>query len=612
MKKTLGVGGIFCIVAGDMISSGLFVLPSIAFALAGPAMILAYLFAALLYIPAICAQVELATAMPRSGGSYYSVERSMGAFAGTLAGLTTWISTSLKCAFAIVGIGTLAWFAMPSIGEIGIKLISILACFLLVAVNIISAEGAGRLQIILVTALIGVLCVYIGVVSTQMEVTNFSPFFHNGYSEFLAVTGMVFVSYGGLMKVVDVAEEVDNPKRNLPLGMFLAFVIMNGIYFLVISSTVGILDAETLSNSYAPIAEGARVATGKYGALIIAIAACVAHASTGNAGILGASRSPLAMSRDGLLPKFLSHSNKRFKTPTASILLTGILISVVILCLSVEDLIKTASAMLLLTFVLTQVAVIVMRRSGFQGYRPSFKMPLHPWIPITAIIVYLFLIAKMGAMPLILSGGFLALASLWYLTYVHWRIDRESAIVYMVKNVVAKEIPRTGLEDELMQLSLERDGVETDRFDDIIKDSLVIDIEEEIHAGELFSRIGKEFAPRLNMSEEKIEELLFAREHDSSTVIQPGLAIPHIIVDGENIFELGLVRCKGGIIFSELNPPVYTAFVLLGSNDERNFHLKALVAIAHLVQSKEFKTLWANATNEGQLRDIVSLLRHRT
>ena len=114
------------------------------------------------------------------------------------------------------------------------------------------------------------------------------------------------------------------------------------------------------------------------------------------------------------------------------------------------------------------------------------------------------------------------------------------------------------------------------------------------------------------MSEEKIVELLFAREHDSSTVIQPGLAIPHIIVDGENIFELGLVRCKGGIIFSELNPPVHTAFVLLGSNDERNFHLKALVAIAHLVQLKEFKTLWANATNEGQLRDIISLLRHRT
>ncbi|MBN2711837.1 MAG: PTS sugar transporter subunit IIA, partial [Planctomycetes bacterium] len=70
-------------------------------------------------------------------------------------------------------------------------------------------------------------------------------------------------------------------------------------------------------------------------------------------------------------------------------------------------------------------------------------------------------------------------------------------------------------------------------------------------------------------------------------------------------------RCKGGIVFSELNAPVKTAFALLGSPDERNFHLKALVAIAHIVQEPDFERRWLEARNIDQLRDVILLSRRR-
>ncbi len=113
LKKDLGLAGVFCIATGAMISSGLFVLPGIAFAKAGPAMILAYLLAGVLVVPAMFSKAELATAMPKAGGSYFYIERSMGALPGTMAGLANWFSLALKSAFALVGIGAFASLIRP-------------------------------------------------------------------------------------------------------------------------------------------------------------------------------------------------------------------------------------------------------------------------------------------------------------------------------------------------------------------------------------------------------------------------------------------------------------------------------------------------------------------
>ena len=87
LKRELKLLDVFCIAAGAMISSGLFVLPGIAFAMAGPAIIVSYALAGLLMVPTMLSKAELTTAMPKSGGSYFFIERSLGPMAGTLAGL---------------------------------------------------------------------------------------------------------------------------------------------------------------------------------------------------------------------------------------------------------------------------------------------------------------------------------------------------------------------------------------------------------------------------------------------------------------------------------------------------------------------------------------------
>ena len=609
LDKRLGLWDVFSIAAGAMISSGLFVLPGLAFEKVGAAMIVCYALAGVLNVPTMLAQAELATAMPKSAGSYFVVERSLGAYMGTIAGLINWCSIGLKAAFALVGLGTLGLYVLPEMGDLAVKGTAIGACVLFTGLNLVSVRHAGRLQGILVAGLVAILAITIVAGLRQVEATRYSPFFIGDFKSFMAVTGMVFISYGGLTKVVDVAEEVERPARNLPLGMFLSFAVVNLLYVGIAFVTVGVLEAGALEGSLRPVTEAAGVTMGGFGLVLVGVAAFLAYATTGNAGILSASRSPMAMSRDGLLPAVLARANARFGTPHVAVLLTGGLMVVVIAFLTVEHLVKTASTMLLISLALINVSVVVMRKSGIEGYRPTYRMPLCPWLPLACVVMYGFLIAEMGLVPLLTTAGFIAAASVWYVAYVQQKIDREAAVAYLVKSILSRHIRRSNLEDELVQISLERDEVEADRFDRLVRNAPILDIPESIPAADLFLRIGEALCDRLSEAPERIRELLLERERESSTMIQPGLAIPHVIVDGSGVFELALVRCREGAVFSELHPPIHTAFVLMGSADERSYHLRALVAIAHVVQEPEFRRRWMEAANAEQLRDIILLSR---
>ena len=118
LKKELGLLNVYAIATGTTLSAGFFLLPGIAFRDAGPAVILSYLIAAIPLIPAMFSMAELATAMPRAGGAYYFLDRSMGPFIGTIGGLGTWLALILKTAFALIGMGaylSIFWEDVPII-----------------------------------------------------------------------------------------------------------------------------------------------------------------------------------------------------------------------------------------------------------------------------------------------------------------------------------------------------------------------------------------------------------------------------------------------------------------------------------------------------------------
>ena len=96
LQRELNLVDVFCVASGAMISSGLFVLPGLAFSHAGPAVLLSYIIAGLLAVTGMLSQAELVSAMPKAGGTYFYVTRSMGPAIGTVDGFITWFSLSLK------------------------------------------------------------------------------------------------------------------------------------------------------------------------------------------------------------------------------------------------------------------------------------------------------------------------------------------------------------------------------------------------------------------------------------------------------------------------------------------------------------------------------------
>jgi amino acid transporter/mannitol/fructose-specific phosphotransferase system IIA component (Ntr-type) len=567
---------------------------------------LAYFLAAIFVIPALFSKAELATAMPKSGGVYFFINRSFGALFGTFAGFASWFSLSLKSAFALLGIGIILEPILPSFSTEMVKVIAILFTLFFTILNILSVGESGRFQVIFVFTLILLLVYYIFTGIQHVEIQRYADFVPYGWKSVFTVTGLIFISFGGLTKVACVAEEIKNPTKTIPRGMFSAFFVVSILYVLVIFVTVGILGEGEFRNTLTPISLAASKYRGNIGFIVLAIAALLAFITTANAGLMAASRDPLAMSRDNLLPRFFSKVNMRFKTPVVSILLTSAFMIACITFLDLENLVKVASTMKLLLFTFVNLSVIIMRESRIVSYKPAFKTPLYPFPQIAGIIIYLFLIFEMGKLPLIITAGFFVMSLLWYFLYSKSRNQKQSALVHIVERITSKDIKTKTLSDELRDILIVRDKIVEDRFDRIIKDALIIDIEEKTDMDGLFNLLADNFSARFNVDRDKVFDLLKEREKDSTTVIHKGLAIPHIIIDGESLFDIIVVRSKKGIKFTELDP-VHMVFALAGTKDERNFHLKALMAIAQIVQNPDFSGMWVKVRSKSALRNLILL-----
>src|SRR6056297_3378117 len=149
LDKPLGLFDVYAISTGAMFASGFFLLPGVAAAQSGPAVILAYGIASLLMIPTTLAIAELSTTMPRAGGPYYFIDRSFGPAMGTVGGLGVWAVLILKSAFALVGMG--AYLGL--VFQFPIEPIAIGTTVALAALNMLGAKQGARLQQILVLAL---------------------------------------------------------------------------------------------------------------------------------------------------------------------------------------------------------------------------------------------------------------------------------------------------------------------------------------------------------------------------------------------------------------------------------------------------------------------------
>jgi len=606
LKRELGLSHVFCIASGAMISSGIFILPGLAYSKVGPAVIICYFLAGLLSIPGMLSLAEMTTAMPKAGGDCFTIIRSMGPSVGTVAGLLSWFSLSLKSAFALIGMSVFTILLV----DLDIHVIAVFFCLVFLFVNLIGIKEAGRTQVILVVGLLLLMVLYVVVGLPAVRIERFSPFVPKGITSVFFATGFVFVSYAGLLKIASVAEEIKNPDRNIPLGMILSLLVVSVLYTLIVFVTTGVLEPDNLSRSIMPISDGAEVFMGSTGKIALGVAAILAFLSTANAGIMTAARSLIPLSHDRLLPAFLGNINARFRTPHNALTITGAFI-ILSLFLKLEILVEAASIVLILTNFLSCTSVIILRESRIHNYQPRFRAPLYPWMQIFGIVGFGFLIIEMGMEALLISCLLIVVAIFMYWFYGRIRANREYALLHLIERVTAKEMTTYSLESELREIIRERDDIIKDRFDSIVEECVVLDIQESISMEDFFKQAVDAMSERLKLAPLVLFNLLVEREKETSTVLNPDLAIPHIIIKGRKAFDILLVRARKGITFSDEYPAVHTVFVLFGTKDERNFHLRVLSAIAQIVQDPNFEKKWMEARNIQALRDIVLLGKRR-
>ncbi|HKK89810.1 MAG TPA: cation:proton antiporter [Desulfobacteraceae bacterium] len=184
-------------------------------------------------------------------------------------------------------------------------------------------------------------------------------------------------------------------------------------------------------------------------------------------------------------------------------------------------------------------------------------------------------------------------------------VDREKALLEIVEKVRAKALSQGPVTGEVKKILHQKPPPSENRLDRVIAQSLVMELDQAMGAEAFFLAASHELSAELETPASSILSLLVQREREISTVLGPSLAVPHIIVQGENRFCLLLARCQKGIYFSESAPAVPAVVVLAGSRDQRALHLKALSAIARSALDPRFENQWRRARNHDALRQLL-------
>lgn len=614
LKKQLRLFDVYAICTGAMFSSGFFLLPGLAAAQTGPSVSLAYLISGILMLPAMFSMAELATAMPRAGGDYYFLDRAMGPLIGTVGGVGTYLALTLKSAFALIGMGAyLAIFFNVPIQPLAIGL-----TVAFTILNVLGAKETTGLQRLLVTVLVAIMSVFVvsGLFEvTQMPVTRlndeFSPFFIDGIAGLLGTVGFVFVSYAGLTKIASVSEEIIDPGRNIPLGMILSIISTTAIYVIGVFVMTALLDADTFRDSLTPVADTAAIVfsflPGDMGLLLVVAAAVAAFASTGNAGILAASRYPLAMGRDGLIPPAFAGISKA-GTPIFSIGFTSGLMIFAIMLLDESAIAKVASTFQLIVFMLVNFSVIVMRESRIEYYDPMYRSPLYPYMQFGGIMASIFLISYIGAEAILLTFSIVGLSVLWYLYYASKTAKRHGAIFHWFSRLGEQRY--AGLERELRQILQEKGLRDEDPFEEIITRASVIDVKS-IRLDELSDRavtLLSKHQPRLMRHH---AQALLDTITSNFTLPDYNAALLSLRLAEVSEPELVIARVRDGIIVDHdidgVTQPVrvYAFFFLISAEANPGQHLRILAQLSKHIETRGFADDWLIADDETALKEIL-------
>ena len=425
LQRTLSLPGAIAVSIGGMLS-GIFVLPGLAVGITGSSVWLAFLVASLCILPAVLSKSELATAMPKSGGTYVYIERAFGPLFGTIAGIGLWLSLLLKSAFSLVGLSAYLYVLIEVDASLT-KGIALLALLFILLLNVFGVKKVEKTQLIIVSISVLSLVGIIVFGTSSFDSNLLEPVFVDGSSGFITGVAFLYISYAGVTKIAAVAGEIKNPEKNLPRTMIFSLLLITTIYVFVALVLVGNVEASILSTDIKPIHTLFQSIGGNALGYVAGAVGVITLLSMANSGVLASSRFPFAMGKDKLMPGFLGSVSSRFMTPVSAIITTSTLIALAILFLDVVKIAKLASAFKVLMFIFNELSVIVLRETNAQWYNPSFRSPLYPYVQLFGIFSGIVLLAYLGIMPLISVFGVFVLGFIIFMIYGS-KTDRSGVI----------------------------------------------------------------------------------------------------------------------------------------------------------------------------------------
>ncbi len=339
------------------------------------------------------------------------------------------------------------------------------------------------------------------------------------------------------------------------------------------------------------------------------MAAIAAFASTGNAGILSASRYPLAMARDRLVPDPFARIG-RFGTPTLGVVATSALMVAVIVFLDVEGLAKLASAFQLLLFGMVNLSVIVMREARIEAYDPGFRTPFYPWVQLLGVLGPLWLISELGPVPALLAVVLIGLCIGWYFYYAKKRVRRTGAIFHAFAHYGQRR--DTDLDMELRGIVKEKGLREEDPFDEVVARARVLEVDEPIALDALFDRAADELARELGVDGDRLAGEFMSEAESGFLPVARGAAMPHARIGTLARPELLLVRIRDGLDYDQPllhaqpgDRRIHAVFFLVSPESAPGQHLRLLGHLASHVDEDGFLELWLGAANEHELKETL-------
>jgi ethanolamine permease len=348
--------------------------------------LIATLVVTLMYITFIFSYTELTSAIPHAGGAFAYAYRAMGPFGGLIAGYATLIDFLLATPAIAFSLGAYLHFLHPQIGVLPAALVFNVVFILL---NISGVKESATFSVFITILAVGELLLFMGVVAPSFKMDNYlanpMPF---GWGGVFAALPFAVWFYLAIEGVAMVAEEVKDPKRNIPRGYISALATLVFLALGVMILTGGLTDWRKLSNLDYPLPEAIGIVLGKANGLtkIFASIGLFGLIASIHGTILASSRQVFAMARSGYLPRGLASVNKKFKTPHWAIIAGGVISFIALFTGTTGQIIILSVMGAVVMYMMSMISLFILRRKEPRMERP-FAAVFYPLFPAIALII---------------------------------------------------------------------------------------------------------------------------------------------------------------------------------------------------------------------------------